>query len=309
MIIDVNHYNSLKLKDRPNYIESLIEDGKSILDLIHGGLPSTSVRRCYKNYSIKTGYIEPNRFNENEKYVNGKLFKRVPLDKYKGCMVSADGEAFNIRNQKKYSISKDKDGYSVFSIRSNDGKRNIARLHRLVLYTWGLFPPKDMIDPTTDHINGNINDNRIENLRWLDRTENNKIKHPEFHKPPLTVKNVKEICSILSKGNTQDKDIAKRYGVTTTSILNIKKGISFKSITKDYKFKNFYKPKRIETVTQKEIFESYFKNPNIRPMMRTLKMAPQTVKLVIKNIFCWKEKEININTKTNPDLPGYTDWI
>jgi hypothetical protein len=59
-------------------------------------------------------------------------------------------------------------GYMVVGL-SCDGKRNYHLRHRLVLETFISECPDGC---EADHINGDVTDNRLENLRWLNRYEN-----------------------------------------------------------------------------------------------------------------------------------------
>ena len=48
--------------------------------------------------------------------------------------------------------------------------REHLRIAKAVLMTFKGPPPEDMIDPTVDHIDGNVINNDISNLRWLTRS-------------------------------------------------------------------------------------------------------------------------------------------
>jgi hypothetical protein len=74
------------------------------------------------------------------------------------------------KHKKWISLYLDKAGYKDPSF-SIDGKNKLIRLHRIV----GLMcipNPENL--PQIDHINGIKTDNRIENLRWVSRSTNNR---------------------------------------------------------------------------------------------------------------------------------------
>ena len=60
-------------------------------------------------------------------------------------------------------------GYNIVTLYNNTGKRISASVHRTIL---DAFQPNDNPDLECNHINGNKNDNRIENLEWVTRSEN-----------------------------------------------------------------------------------------------------------------------------------------
>lgn len=310
MIIDSNYYNNLKINERPKYIRSLFEEGKTVLEMIHGGLPSTSVRRGYKNYSKETGYIEPNRYDAQTKIIDGITYYRSKLPEFENYFVSKDGNnIYSVRNETKLSKFIDKDGYYKIPVRSSIDKHKITiGLHRLILATFKPLPP-NYRNLVVDHIDGNVRNNNIDNLRWLTASQNSSKENRHNNAVNLTSNQVIKICEELSKGEKSPAKIAEELGVRTRLVENILYKNSYKDISNNYTFKNYYRPKRIETVTSKEIFESYFTNPAEKSMMKALKMAPQTVQLVKKMIFVWKNKEIGLDCKDNPDLPGYTEWI
>ena len=61
-------------------------------------------------------------------------------------------------------------GYLYFGLWQENFKKN-HRLNRLVAIA---FIDNPEIKPFVDHINGNITNNNVENLRWATNTENNR---------------------------------------------------------------------------------------------------------------------------------------
>lgn len=86
--------------------------------------------------------------------------------------VSSIGSVFSVRNNKKLSLWKDKDGYLRCNLKKNSVVRQIS-VHRLVAEA---FIPNPENKPQVNHKNGVKSDNRIENLEWATNSENQQHK-------------------------------------------------------------------------------------------------------------------------------------
>ena len=98
--------------------------------------------------------------------------KRIP--NFPDYYITEDAKVISKRtkNQKELSIGLDNFGYYKVGLINADNKNKSMRIHTLMMLTYGSPPPKDMKNPTIDHINGNKLDNRIENLQWLSNEDN-----------------------------------------------------------------------------------------------------------------------------------------
>ncbi len=130
-------------------------------------------------------------------------------------------------------LTKREDGYLIITFRKNKTAKKF-RVHRLICET---FIENIENKPCVNHINGNKTDNSIKNLEWCTYKEN--MIHafetglsPSGEKHYISKLNneqVLEIKQILKKDYIL-KDIAKKYNVTHTCIIQIRKGKSWKSI-------------------------------------------------------------------------------
>jgi hypothetical protein len=70
-------------------------------------------------------------------------------------------------------LQTDVEGYKMVGLTRN-GVRYMRKIHRLVLQTFVSEPPLGFV---TDHINRDRADNRVENLRWVSRSDSNRNKN------------------------------------------------------------------------------------------------------------------------------------
>ena len=135
---------------------------------------------------------------------------------------------------------KDKDGYLNLSLAGID-KTVYVRVATLVAYNFIGKPPKNMKDPTIDHIDNNIVNNYFKNLRWMERGMNSSIRvnkgvGEKNSEARLTNQNVIEICELLAEDKLTLKEIGEKYNVSKSTISNIKRKVRWRHITNNYIF-------------------------------------------------------------------------
>lgn len=97
-----------------------------------------------------------------------------PLEEYKGIKISSVGRVWKAANQRRKErilskFPKDRDGYCRCSVQKLDGTWTSQPVHRLVAKA---FIPNEQGKQAVNHINGNREDNRVENLEWVTPREN-----------------------------------------------------------------------------------------------------------------------------------------
>lgn len=100
------------------------------------------------------------------------------------------------------------------------GRGNSQCVHKLVLLAFvGVAPHKH----ECLHINGVPNDNRLSNLRWGTRSENNIDAVLHQHRGKLTETQVKDIRTrVKSEGRGIGRQLAAEYGVHEATISAVK---------------------------------------------------------------------------------------
>lgn len=171
-----------------------------------------------------------------------QMLKRIKYKNVKPIYkIDQDGNIYSEYKKNYMQPRKDKDGYYKLALRTKKGDFLYVRVATLVAYEFLGKPPKNMKDPTVDHIDGNKTNNFYKNLRWLERTENSKIRKNNCEgelnaMSKLKEKEVKEICELLMKNVLTCKEIAQKYGVDKSAISNIKMKKNWLKITKEYDF-------------------------------------------------------------------------
>lgn len=86
---------------------------------------------------------------------------------YEDYLISDTGHVYSLKTEKYLKSCKYKDGYYIVSLSKNKKHKSVL-VHRLVAQA---FIPNPSNKPTVDHINRDKTDNRVENLRWASRHE------------------------------------------------------------------------------------------------------------------------------------------
>jgi hypothetical protein len=131
--------------------------------------------------------------------------------------------------------------YKVVSL-WRDGKGRMHQVHRLVALA---FIPNPDSKPEVNHENGKTSDNRASNLTWMTRLENvehaistglfrhdirNMPKGVANHNAKLTEEDVRRIKRLVSDGTDSFTAIARKFGVSTMVVYQIRKGLAWSHV-------------------------------------------------------------------------------
>lgn len=137
------------------------------------------------------------------------------------------GEIFNTRTTKKLKPYLSDWGYFKVSVSDYPLKKTYL-VHRLIALS---FIPNPDNKPEINHIDGNKQNNSIENLEWVTTTEN--IRHalmfglmPTGDKHPKVKVTDNEILIIkqMRKDNITYKKISEKFGISVTHACRVAKG-------------------------------------------------------------------------------------
>ena len=126
----------------------------------------------------------------------------------------------------------DKNGYHIVSLSLN-GKKYTRKIHRLVAE---YFIPNPNNLPEVNHIDGDKWNNEDCNLEWVSSAENtHHAARLKLRKSLLTESDVVKVCELLEKSDNSISEISDLTGVPKSSILKIRRGDNWRSISTKYK--------------------------------------------------------------------------
>lgn len=157
----------------------------------------------------------------------------------KNYSVSDLGNILSIRNG--ILLSQYYDGYGYLQVNLYS---KTVKVHTLVANLFISGKTREAF--TVNHKNGIKEDNRAVNLEWLTPADNNKhaglnnlcCSGEAVHTAILTEKNVLEIKNLFVEYILGDSQIGNLFGVSDSTISNIRRGLSWKTVAPELIFKN-----------------------------------------------------------------------
>ena len=133
-------------------------------------------------------------------------------DKY---TVYSDGRIFsNVSRRYLKPFNDGRRGYDKVKLYTNDGKKPTIAVHRIILENFNKVD--NYLEMVVDHINGDITDNRLENLKWVDFITNQRDKGKRVHRNS-TYKYKSDICKMYFIEGCTYKEISEKLNVDQQS--------------------------------------------------------------------------------------------
>lgn len=125
----------------------------------------------------------------------------------------------------------DKDGYyrQTLSLKNKPvtgSKYKLIGVHKLVNFVFNGAPPKDMYQPVTDHIDGNVKNNYCGNLRWISMRDNSSYAYKHTQQlSSIKDEDVPIIFNMYCNEHKSTKEIADIYNTVPNYICGILTGV------------------------------------------------------------------------------------
>lgn len=182
---------------------------------------------------------------ETKNAMDGEIFinidNNIVDNVYPYYRISNYGRVYNKYTEKFLSPGINGGGYYFVYLSTSSGQKPM-QIHRLVMLAFNYIPNHK--DYQVNHINGNKLDNYLYNLEWVTPSQN--IIHAyetglihrgeDSSQSKITNEDAKNICDLLLTEKYTNIEIANMLNVSVRIVDDIKKGHSWRHISKDYVF-------------------------------------------------------------------------
>lgn len=193
--------------------------------------------------------------------------------------VTRDGQVYSIKSGKFLKTYVRDDGYCIVSLREGT-QTKIHRVHRIVALA---YIPVVEGKPHVNHIDGNKQNNRVENLEWVNRSENMLHAHETglFVNRPrsLVDDDVHTICRMFEQG-ARPVDISKMFGVDSAIIHNIARGVNYTYISCEYDLTKVPKHQKLSDTKVIQICNMLSEGFKVREINDSTQVPESTVKAI-----------------------------
>ena len=227
-----NEFIFINLEFGKPYIETIKYFGDVKEDNFDGFMPIREIILGFddiKNERIKQDYKNSARkfyLNLSQKDMNGEIWKSIP--EYEGLYYASNMGRIKKHDGNKIMRQNFSRGYLILGL-TYYGQRKTLRVHRLIALTFKNV--NNIKNLEVNHINGIKSDNRDTNLEWIKHSENSKHMYVSGNTiKKLTPVIVKEIKELLKNNTMFQKDIAKKYNISCSTICEINKNKKWTNI-------------------------------------------------------------------------------
>jgi plasmid maintenance system antidote protein VapI len=166
---------------------------------------------------------------------------------------------YSLFKNKYRKVTKNNDGYTVVNL-SEKGIQKIISIHRIVALSF-IENDNQEEKKEVNHIDGDKNNNNVENLEWVTHSRNNKHafeiglkEKPTGEKhggAKLKETDIFLIKELVESGNYTAPQIAHKFGIATTTVRDIVSGKSWTYL--NLKIENNLKSQKLKSDQKEEI--------------------------------------------------------
>lgn len=172
-------------------------------------------------------------------------------------IITSSGKVYNNFTGKEMK-QKNTLGYKAVALRVFDGERSIQKLFKIHRLVAEYFIPNPKHLPMVNHINGNKEDNRVENLEWCSNQENTiHAYRTQLHSTAINLSNGQMVIDLIEQFDYNYADVAKLLGLKRSAVAHFyQRGYK----TFGFKTRNRFIPKHSKKLPLTEEFINKYKN-------------------------------------------------